>query len=872
MLRFNIKNKNNTVRNKSLMTYLSKTILITSIAIICASYSTYHAKAMTQDSTKSQKIVNIDSLKRIDHTVKPKEFVIRSIKTQGLKYINEQILLNTSGIVVGDTIIIPGTNLNQAARKLWDQRYFSDVKIKTDLDGDNVDVIFVLKERARVANWGFIGLKKTQQEELIEKLNLRRGSELTEYMMDNSIRLIREYMNEKANRKGTIDYDIQPDSLIRGGLNVNFIINMGKKQKIKEIKIEGTKALNPKKVGRAMKKTKALSINIFNDTKFNDKEFPADKQLIINYMKSKGYRDAKIIEDSLYDINEKRIGVYIKVDEGKKYYYRDITWMGNSKYPTDYLADYVLGIKKGDAYDSETMASRLGSEFGKTEMGETSIDGIYKDDGYLAFMIKPFETADADSVDVEIRIIEGKQFRIGDVTFEGNTRTNDHVIRRELETVPGDLYSQSLLMRTYQRLASMGQFDPNSLEPNVIPNMQTEIVDINYALSEVRNDQFELSAGWGGGMFIGSLGVKFTNVSLRKFFDKNAWRPYPAGDNQTIGLNIQSNGTYYRALSANFVEPWLGGEKPTNLSVSFYTSRESSYGEGYNMWNSNSSSYFGTIGGTVSLSKRLTWPDPFFSLSVGATIQSYKMVDWDYFIIENGRSNTFAINVGFQRNSIDDPYQYPTRGSKVAVSLAITPPYSLFDGKDYSQPMTDQERYRWIEYHKWGFDFQWFTPLSNNKKLVLMTRAQFGYLGAYDQNKRSPFEGFQMGGDGLNSYSLYGVQTVGLRGYENGSLTPNDRLYANIYSKYTVELRYPLVREGGTLVYANIFAEAGNAFISASEFKPFVLKKSAGVGLKLYLPILGLLGIDWGYGFDPTPTSQGKASGSQLHFTMGMTM
>ncbi len=860
------------------MNYIRKSIVITILALLACTHVSYaqentiDTESPKNDSSNIENMVNVDSLKRLDHKLEPKQYVLNSLKAVGLKFINEQILLNTSGLVVGDTILIPGQNLNQAARKLWDQRYFADVKVKTDFVGDKVDVTFILKERARVANWGFIGIKKTPQEELIEKLNLRRGSELSDYLMDNSIRLIKEYMDEKANRNATIDYEIQPDSLIRGTVNVNFIINPGKKQRIKEINVQGTKALNPKKVGRAMKNTKAISINIFADTKFKDKEFPQDKQLIVDYMKSQGYRDAKIIEDSIYSINEKRIGVYIKVDEGKKYYYRNITWMGNSKYPTEYLAKYVLGIEKGDAYDSETMAANLGSEFGKSKPGQTSIDGLYKDDGYLAFMIKPFETAIGDSVDVEIRMIEGKQFRIGDVTFEGNTRTNDPVIRRELETVPGDLYSQSLLMRTYQRLATMGQFDPNSLEPNVIPNMQTEVVDINYALTEVRNDQFELSAGWGGGMFIGSLGVKFTNVSLRKFFDKDAWRPYPAGDNQTIGLNIQSNGTYYRALSANFMEPWLGGKKPTNLSVSFYTSRESSFGDGYNMWNSRAESYFGTVGGSVSVSKRLSWPDPFFTLSLGATVQSYKMVDWDYFIIENGRSNTFAINLAFQRNSIDDPYQYPTQGSKIALTLAITPPYSLFDGKDYSQPMTDQERYRWIEYHKWGFDFQWFTPLSNDRKLVLMTRAQFGYLGSYNSNKKSPFEGFQMGGDGLNSYSLYGVQTIGLRGYENGSLTPYDRLYANVYSKYTVELRYPIVREGGTLVYANIFAEAGNAFVNAREFKPFLLKKSLGVGLKLYLPILGLIGIDWGYGFDATPTSQGEPSGPQFHFTMGMQM
>lgn len=831
--------------------------------------STVVSEVVEQPDTSMAVSRKIDSFGRMDINETPRDYIIRSIKVEGNKFFNENILVNTSGLQVGDTIVLPGEHLTMASRRLWDQRFFSDVKVATAFRGDSIDVTFVLKERPRVANWYVEGVKSGQRKELVEdKLKLRRGSELSDYLMNNSIRLIKEYFREKAFRNATVDYRVEPDSVFDGTVNVTFEVNLGEKQRVGEIKIVGTKELNPKKIARAMKNTKAVSINFFNDTKFKDKDYPADKQLIIDHMRSKGFRDAEILEDSLYDINEKRIGVHIKVNEGKKYYYRDITWLGNSVYPTNYLDNYVLGIKKGDTYDSETMSVRLGID-GKGKPGALSVDGMYKDNGYLAFMIKPFETVVGDSVDVEIRMVEGKQFRIRNVTFEGNTRTNDHVIRRELETVPGDLYSQSLLMRTYQRLATMGQFDATTLMPNVNPNLQTELVDINYTLTEVSKDQFEVSLGWGGGMFIASVGVKFTNVSLRKFFDKKAWRPYPAGDNQTIGVSIQSNGTYYQAVSLNFMEPWLGGKKPTQLSASFYYSRESN---AYN-WNIPATAFFSTIGGSVGVGKRLNWPDPFFSLSYGVTVQSYKMDNWNYFILQNGVANTIAANISFGRNSIDDPYQYPTSGSNFNISLAITPPYSLWDGKDYSDPhLSDDDRFRWIEYHKWRLDAQWFFPLTADRKLVLMARAQFGYLGSYNKYKPSPFEGFQMGGDGLTSgYNIYGTETIGLRGYENGSLTPYQSVYAQIFSKYTAELRYPIVKQGSTLVYALVFAEAGNAFMTLKEFKPFQLKKAAGAGLRIFLPVLGMLGLDWGYGFDPA-TGGTTVSGSQFHFTMGMQM
>lgn len=615
-----------------------------------------------------------------------------------------------------------------------------------------------------------------------------------------------------------------------------------------------------------MKKTKKQSINFFANSKFKDKEFPEDLKLVANYMHSKGYRDGVVVADSLYKIDDKHVGVWIKVEEGQKYYYRDITWVGNSAYPTDFL-ERILQLKKGDVYDSEAMGARLGTPDKSNPMTEQSIASIYKDKGYLAFMIEPIETVVGDSVDVQARMMEGKQFRISDVSFQGNTRTNDHVIRRELFTEPGELYSQSLLMRSYQRLAQMGQFDPASIMPEPVPNMQSETVEIKYTFKEVSNDQLELSGGWGGGMFIASVGLNFTNVSVRKFFDKGAWRPYPAGDNQQVSLKLQSNGTYYQAFSVGFTEPWLGGRKPNALSVSIFSSRESNaYYIG-----ASATQFFSTTGGSVSLSKRLSWPDPYFIMSLGVSVQSYSLKDWQYFVMKNGHSSTVALNFSIGRNSVDDPYQYPTRGSNMSLSLALTPPFSAFDGVDYSKPMTDQDRYRWIEYHKWKLNAQWYFPLSSNNKLVLMARAQIGYLGHFNQYKKSPFEGFTMGGDGLSGYNLYGTETIGLRGYENNSLTPsaNNSQYASIFSKYTAEMRYPFIREGSTLVYGIAFLEAGNAYVDIKDFNPFNLKRSAGIGLRIFLPIVGMLGIDWGYGFDkPDPTAT-KIGGSQFHFSIG---
>lgn len=805
---------------------------------------------------------------RMNYSDQAKTYVIGNLSTEGLQSINGQLLINTTGLQLGDSIVIPSDRLSSVTRRLMDQRHFSDVRTKTAFRGDTVDITFVFAERLRVRNWNYAGTKGSEAKDLQEKLHLRRSGEFSDFILMTAIDGIKAFYDEKGFRNAEVEVVVVPDSVQDNFVNVTFEIDRKKKVRVGQILIEGNEHIDDKKLIKSFEKTKKVSINFFNDTKFNAENFEADKEKMLAHYRSKGYRDALIVDDSLFRIKDNRLGIWIKVEEGKKYYFGDISWIGNAKIPTDYLVQ-MLGMKRGEVYDSETMGRRIGSIMG--QMGEQSVASLYRDDGYLAFVIEPIERVRGDTVDVEIRMIEGKQFRINEVNFEGNTRTNDHVIRRELETRPGELYSQTLLIRTYQRLAQMGQFDAESFAtPSVNPNFQNETVDIGYQLKEVSKDQFELSGGWGGGMFIASVGVNFTNISLRKFFDPKAWRPYPAGDNQTIGIKFQSNGIYYLAGSLSFTEPWLGGKKPTSLSVSIYTSRQTDAMQ----WGQEPSGYFETIGASVGIGKRLNWPDPFFFMQFGATMQTYNLNNWPGFLVGNGSSNILAFQFTFGRNSIDDPVGYSTRGSDISISLSLTPPYSLWDGVDYSKKMTDNQRYQWIEYHKWKFNARWFFPLTSDNKLVLMARAQFGYLGSYNKFKPSPFEGFQVGGDGLAGYNIYGVETVGLRGYSNNSLTPysNSGIYASIYSKFTAELRYPIVKTGGTLVYGLVFAEAGNAFRTVEEYKPFSLRRAAGVGLRIFLPVLGMLGVDWGYGFDPTPENPTKPSGSQFHFTMGMQM
>ena len=597
-------------------------------------------------------------------------------------------------------------------------------------------------------------------------------------------------------------------------------------------------------------------------------EYPNDKENLIQVFNEAGYRDARIVKDSMYYIEPGRMNIDFTIDKGKKYYFREITWTGNSVYTAQQLSQ-VLHLEKGDVYDVVNMRKRL---FGDGKGQNPDVNKMYTDNGYLFFNITPVEVnIDGDSVDVEMRIVEGKPATFNNIIVNGNTITNEKIVRRAMFTKPGYLYSQTDFERSIREIASMGHFEAEHAYSekgyNLMPNQNNNTVDIAFNVEEKPNSQLELSGGWGGNTFVGTLGVSFNNFSFKRMFEKNAWRPVPLGDAQTLAIRFQTNGTYYTALSASFMEPWLTGKKPTSLNVQVYFTRQTNSYYYYQ----TSDEYMEVYGAAVGLGNRLKWPDNYFVLYHELSWQTYKLKNWNYnFLFNTGMSHNASYKISLNRNSTDQPL-YPRGGSDLLLSLQLTPPYSLFRSKntDYKN-MDDKERYKWIEYHKWTFKSTLYTKLIGD--LVLKTAANFGYLGYYNKDLGySPFEGFQLGGDGMSGYNTYGSEIIGLRGYPNTSLTPiKDNAYAgNVYDKFTVELRYPVVLQPQSTIYALLFLEGGNCWSDIREFNPFQIKRSAGVGLRVFLPIVGMLGIDWGYGFDPVPNEKLKRGGSQFHFVIG---
>jgi outer membrane protein insertion porin family len=655
--------------------------------------------------------------------------------------------------------------------------------------------------------------------------------------------------------------------------------------KIREITFEGNEDMASRKLKAAMKNTKQKKgfsfLSLFKSKKFIESKYEEDKDNIINYYNRKGYRDAEILKDSVYRVSENRMKIDFKVHEGKRYYFRNISWVGNTKYPT-YMLNEFLRIRKGDVYDQVLLNERLLTD------EQSVLTYFYQDHGYIFSRMTPVETnIVGDSIDLEIHVLEGDQAYIGRVNISGNTKTNEHVIRRELRTVPGDLFSYSKYKESIRMLQSMKYFDAEELGKNasnfISPNQAEGTVDINYDFTEVSQDQFELSGGWGAGMFVGSVGVRFSNFAASRLFDLKSWRPIPTGDGQELGVRFQTNGKRYQQFSINFTEPWLGGRKPIGFSLGAYYSRQTSaynpyydynsyYGYGYNYpYYNDSNESMQVMGVSAGLSHRLKWPDQLFTLSYNLTLQRYLLKNWTGgFLFSNGKSNNFSLNVSFGRNSTNHTI-YPTQGSTFSIGVQFTPPYSLFADKNYKE-MKDTEKYKWIEYHKWHIDGTFFTPLSSDNKLVLMTRANFGYLGYY--NKKwgySPFEGFIVGGGGMSGYVMYGQDIVALRGYEDNSLTPyvydRNAYNGNVYNKYTIELRYPVIQQPASYIFLLTFLEGGNCWESIDKFNPFDIKRSVGVGVRVFLNIVGTLGLDWGYGLDKIPGKNMKRS--QLHFVMG---
>lgn len=829
---------------------LRKTIL--SAILLIVSLSTY---AQEKDSSSFKN--------GIDFTA-PKQYVVGGVKITGLRFLDPQTLVNLFGVDEGKTITIPGDAISKGIKKLWKQGLFSDINVSIVKQvGDTAFLNIDLVERPRVSKIAYNGVKKSEQESLKEKLTLRVGDQLTEYLLSNASNTIKKFYGEKGFRNVAVDIVQINDTVVTNGVRVTFNVDRKKKVKISDITFDGNVAITDGKLRRAMKKTHRKDFNIFKSAKFVASSYDEDKLKVIDYYNEKGYRDAKIISDSIYTVNDKRIGITIKVEEGPKYYFRNIVWVGNTKYPSEFLAA-ILKIKKGDVYDKSLLEKRLSTD-------ENSVSTLYMDDGYLFFNVEPTEVrVDKDSIDLEMRIYEGKQATISKVIISGNTKTNEHVIRREIWTKPGELFSKSDIMRTNRELAQLGHFDPEKMNVIPMPNQADGTVDLKYILEEKPNDQLEISGGWGANMFVGTVGIRFSNFSARRIFEKKAWRPVPSGDSQSLSIRAQTNGTYYKAYSLSFVEPWLGGKRPTSLSVSLYHTIQNNSSVLYQ----TSSQYMKVSGVSVGVGKRLKWPDSYFTLSNELNYQNYNLKGWTGFLFTDGQSNIISIKTTFGRNSTDQPI-YPRRGSNFSLSVQLTPPYSAFTNKDYraeNTSMSNQERYSFIEYHKWAFRSTWYNQLAGD--LVLCTNMQFGYLGYYNKGLGySPFEGFDLGGDGMSGYNLYGKETIGLRGYENSSLTPlstskNIRI-GNIYNKFSAELRYPLVLSPSSTIYALTFVEGGNAWYDFTDFSPFTIKRSAGVGLRLFLPMLGQLGVDWGYGFDDVLDTPG-AGGSNFHFVIGM--
>ena len=845
------------------------------------------ADMMATDSTDAP-------LPEIEYTYQRKTYEIAGISVTGADSYEDFVLIGFSGLAVGDKIEIPGDQITKAIKRFWKQGLFSDVKIKAQkIEGQKIWLEIALKQRPRVSEVIYNGLKKSEKEDVEVKVGIRSGSQMTPNLSDHAKTVIEKYFAEKGYHNAEVVVLQQADQDHPGYVKVAINVNKKEKTKVGKIYITGNEALTHNQINKAMKKTNDNNIiNLFRTKKFVAEEYENDKAAVIEKYNEIGYRDAYIVADSVVPNPEDptRVDVYMTISEGDKYYIRSVNWVGNTVYPYE-LLDATLGVKKGDVYNLKTINDRLLND-------DDAVSKLYTDQGYLFFNVEPVEVnVENDSIDFEMRMYEGKPATINEINIVGNTRVYEHVVRRELYTKPGQLYSQSDIMRSLRELAQMGHFDQEKLVPDIQPNPEEGTVDITYQLETKSSDQIEFSLGWGASGLVGSIGLKFTNFAIQNLFNKKAYRIVPQGEGQTFSINARTNGVYYTSASLSFLEPWLGGKRPNSLSVNVFFASQSGYSkryqEAYNqLVNSYSNYYYAygnsdyyqqlaetesdkdiymrTFGVSVGYGKRLRWPDDYFTFYGDISYQLYMMKDWPYLLISNGTCHNLSLNLQLSRSSIDNPI-YTRRGSQFTLGLKITPPWSLMNGKNYAN-MTTSERYHMLEYHKWKFSGKVFTPLTRDSKLVLMTRAEFGYLGHYNRYAKSPFESFYMGGDGMSGYSTYSTDYISMRGYQSGSLTPYDpqtgRNMGYVYSKFTMELRYPISLEQNATIWALAFIEAGNCYADIKGYNPFDLKRSAGVGVRIFLPMFGLMGIDWGYGFDEINGSK-QYGGSQFHFILG---
>ena len=862
------------------------------LTTICLLVSGFAAQA--QD-----KIVHPD----ISYAGTPRTVTIAGIAVTGAEGYEDYMLTGISGLTVGQEVELPGDEITNAVKHYWRYGLFSDVSVGVDsLIHDKAYIHIRLRLRPRVSTINYVGVKKSERTDLEERLGLLKGAQITPNMVDRAKILAKKYFDDKGFKNADIQIVERDDVTSKNHVILDIIIDKKEKMKVRSIIISGNHALKTSKIKGGFLKKGAFAkthesgklATFLKAKKFTPERWKTDKQNLIDKYNELGYRDAVIVSDSVWNADDRHVNISLKVDEGKKYYVRNITWVGNTVYTTDFL-NASLGMKKGDVYDQKLMKKRLSED-------EDAVGNNYWNTGYLFYSLNPTEVnIVGDSIDLEMRIFEGPQAHINHVRINGNDRLYENVVRRELRTKPGDLFSKEALQRSVREIASMGHFDPEKVNPDVKPDTENGTVDINWDLEQKSNDQIEFSLGWGQTGVIGRVGLKLNNFSMRNLFNKNKEHRgiLPIGDGEVLSIGAQTNGTYYQSYNTSYSTNWFGGKRPMQFSVGAYYSKQTDVSSNYynNAYFNNYYNYmygYGSYGGynnyenyydpdkfvklfgvSLGWGTQLRWPDDYFQLSLSLQYTRYMLKNWSYFLMTNGNSNNLNLSIQLARTSTDNQL-FPRRGSEFVASVTLTPPWSAWDGKDYrnlaNNPRSanynaeQQEKYRWVEYHKWKFKARTFTALTSGQKcFVLMTRVEFGLLGSYNKWKKSPFETYYVGGDGMTGYSTsYAEETIGLRGYENGSLTPyGSEGYA--YDRMTLELRYPFML-GNTTIYGLGFAEAGNAWTETKKFNPFDMKRSAGVGIRIFLPMVGLMGIDYAYGFDKV---FGKKGGGQFHFILG---
>ncbi len=852
-------------------------------------------------STSAQEVTDTIYNPNILFTGVPRTYEIAGIEITGADGYSDQNILNYSGLNVGDRLEIPGDEWNAIAKRFWRQQLFSKIQIKiTKIYGDKAWVEFALRPQPRISEIHYYGVKKGERDDLQERLQLMKGNQITQNIINRATDIIKGYFSGKGFGNADVKIEQREDLSHENEMIIDIYVDKHDKIKVHKIYIDGNEALNDRAVKGAMKKTNENGniLNLFKQKKFVESDYQDDLNRIIQKYNEKGYRDAKIISDSVAKYDEKKVDVYITLEEGQKYYIRDINWVGNTIFSSDDLSNY-LGVYPGEVYNQKLLNKRMTED-------DDAVSNLYMDRGYLFFNLVPIErNIKGDSIDLEMRLFEGPQARINKVIINGNDRLYEKVIRRELRVKPGELFSKSDLMRSAREIAMTGHFNPENMDIRPEPDEENGTVDILFNLESKANDQVELSFGWGQTGVIGKASLKFTNFSIKNLFNPGSYKGLiPQGEGQTFTISAQTNAKYYQAYSISFLDPWFGGKRPNSLSVSAWYSRQtginSSYynsnwsnpylygGYGYGYGYGSSSDYYQNsienaydpnkflqmIGVTIGFGKRLSWPDDMFTLQADLSYQWYNLKNWEYlYYMNNGVSNSITLGLTLSRNSIDNPL-YTRSGSMFSLNFQATPPISLFDNSDweklYKENTTESKKklYKWIEYWKLRFKSRTYTPLTDPNgqwTLVLMTRADFGLLGSYNKWRKSPFETFYVGGDGMTGSYTYATETVGLRGYDNGQFTPwGKEGYA--YTRFGMELHFPFMLQPTSTIYGLAFVEGGNSWTEVKNFAPFNMKRSAGAGVRIYLPMVGMMGIDWAYGFD---TVYGTKGGSHFHFVLG---